>query len=795
MELDRPMRYILCLLLLLYCCSVPGEEIPKLDRPESELDSPVEVSCRANWESALKNKQSITVLRLSGDFLIDEDLKALPEFSKLKSLIILGIVSDGSCLKYLKDCKQLYHLECEFDDLLNNDNLKYLVAVSQLKSLSLNFDVCYSSDLVWLDRMTQLKSLHLCGACWVRRQSDFSFLRSLTQLEELDLCLDGTYYNQSLWDDDMSVHNSLQERFENNDSCIDDSLLKYLASLTKLKKLRLSWGSTDAGLDVLRHCKELETLDLSGCSITGTGFDFVRQTPHLKCLDLSDCRMLTDTGLKKISILKNLEELKLPDSTKLTLSGLRNLEKLVNLKSLSVFIKPQSYDCLKFLERLTNLENLKLYQSDFENEDTYDLDAATVIQDYSFYYLRNLTKLKTLDCSEIPITSAALRHLAKLKQLESIQLNCKTVDGYLFDRLLQFPRLKSFQMEGGYYICENENEEYDHQIFDQDLIKIAGLTELEELTLRGPQITGKGLAYLSGMKHLKSLSLYCCDIDDADVAVLENIDSLKELECCQVDYSDPFSAEPELAGISDLGLKAIGKMKNLESLSLIGNFQITDDGLAYLSSLTHLKTLYLDCTGITDEGLRHLSGLSELEDLSCRGSEVTFEGLVHLIGLKKLTDLSDMLTTPCSDKQLDICAKSWAIRNVMLNDNEFTDSGLNKLGEAYNLLSINLCKCPTITGAGFKSWSKQSPLTQVVFDECCNLTESGVAALKDIPRLKIVAFSKCDILTDSMLLQLKQCPGLLSIEVVNCPLITSEGIDELSRALPCCKIKKVNNRK
>jgi hypothetical protein len=93
--------------------------------------------------------------------------------------------------------------------------------------------------------------------------------------------------------------------------------------------------------------------------------------------------------------------------------------------------------------------------------------------------------------------------------------------------------------------------------------------------------------------------------------------------------------------MSELGLKALAKLgpRDLQSLLLCG-CEITEDGLAYLKSLTWLEHLDLSCNRISGEGLVHLEGMLLLERLEVWGCDLTVEGLAHLPPLPSLRDLA-----------------------------------------------------------------------------------------------------------------------------------------------------------
>ena len=82
--------------------------------------------------------------------------------------------------------------------------------------------------------------------------------------------------------------------------------------------------------------------------------------------------------------------------------------------------------------------------------------------------------------------------------------------------------------------------------------------------------------------------------------------------------------------ITDVGLKEVAKMQQLEGLGL-GYTQITDAGLKEVAKCTQLTNLDLEATQITDVGLKEVAKLEQLEWLGlshCK--QITKSGVAEL---------------------------------------------------------------------------------------------------------------------------------------------------------------------
>jgi hypothetical protein len=90
-----------------------------------------------------------------------------------------------------------------------------------------------------------------------------------------------------------------------------------------------------------------------------------------------------------------------------------------------------------------------------------------------------------------------------------------------------------------------------------------------------------------------------------------------------------------IPGRNDEVTKQLARFPRLEPVNL-GDWSVSDAGLANLSGLTDLTVLNLQRTQVTNAGLAHLSGLTKLQSLDLSGIQVTDLGLPHQKRLTKL---------------------------------------------------------------------------------------------------------------------------------------------------------------
>jgi hypothetical protein len=184
-------------------------------------------------------------------------------------------------------------------------------------------------------------------------------------------------------------------------------------------------------------------------------------------------------------------------------------------------------------------------------------------------------------------------------------------------------------------------------VTDNDLKALTPLASLVSLDLHGTRVTGSGLEALAHLKKLERLYLSDSALDDRDSGItdrgLKGVGKLRNLTILHLGGTH----------ISNAGVKNLAQLVNLRELSLMGT-DITDDGLKHLAALTSLTRLGLEFTKIGDDGLKQLAPLKNLSELSLWKTCISDQGLKHLISHKKLTQLGlfDTAVTANGVKQL-----------------------------------------------------------------------------------------------------------------------------------------------
>ncbi|HRU94961.1 MAG TPA: hypothetical protein P5195_07030 [Anaerolineae bacterium] len=222
----------------------------------------------------------------------------------------------------------------------------------------------------------------------------------------------------------------------------------------------------------------------------------------------------------------------------------------------------------------------------------------------------------------------------------------------------------------------------DRALFDPYLDCLTLFTGLMELNLERTDITGEGLSSLQD-QPLTWLSLQACK------------------------------------NLSDKGLEAVGRLRNLQYLDLSDCNGITAQGLWHLRALTELRVLRLErCTLLQEETLAPLAAIPRLEELDLSETRISGVGFLHfhhnrvlrrlsLEGCKRVT--SETVVHLLNLEALEVLHLGWTAMG---------DEALEHLKALPNLRKLDVSGCTRLTGDkldelrrhGVRVFSGESPV-------------------------------------------------------------------------------------
>jgi beta-lactamase regulating signal transducer with metallopeptidase domain len=226
-----------------------------------------------------------------------------------------------------------------------------------------------------------------------------------------------------------------------------------------------------------------------------------------------------------------------------------------------------------------------------------------------------------------------LAHINELPHLKGLMLFGGPADDKWLEPLRGHKQLELV------YFC------YPKKLTGTGIKHLATLPYLKTVLVSGPKIGDDVLLEIGRLPHIEALQFFG-RVTDRGVATLKGNSKLKTLTLGGILGSK----------LTDKCLQVAGSMPNMEELQLgiMGESDLTDEGLAQLTGLTKLKTLEVSGPNITDAGLVHLYAMKRLKSLTVNDTSVTQHGIEEL--KKHLPELK--VTSPVNESQKAEALKS-----------------------------------------------------------------------------------------------------------------------------------------
>jgi len=374
--------------------------------------------------------------------------------------------------------------------------------------------------------------------------------------------------------------------------------LEGLDRFTSLKKLYIE-GIEEESMDYLVQCTNLDTLFCNFC------FEEVSYAPLKALTGLKT--LYIDGGynaIKDLSVISNFTELENLSITCTDILNIGFVKDLENLKTLRLSENSK----LNNLEGIGTLENLEflelninsLYGDDPEYQEIGNLKNLKSLALHTVYELDFLYELDQLEELEVRLTFynnllEPISHMKNLKELTLAQFHTWPTDGEVFTVLYDLPQLKKLTIDAEQFdepvdqlfMVEGLEELYITSCyFETAPAKVAGGDNLKVLDLSGtgfgdnyngtleddqevlrlyceaaPNLEKLGLNYyavtdlsvLNGMKSLKDLKLYCCELTKIPESIFEGCEALETLNLSMNQFAD-LSFVKNLPNLKDLDI-------------------------------------------------------------------------------------------------------------------------------------------------------------------------------------------------------------------------------------------------
>lgn len=390
--------------------------------------------------------------------------------------------------------------------------------------------------------------------------------------------------------------------------CLTDCSLEALGGMTKLRKLDLSQCDliTDDGLDNLNNLSLLEELSLGWCRlISDSGLEVLVEQPNrsqaLRTLRLARCD-ITDVGLEYLKKLKQLEDLDLNGCTVGSLALGETLKELLYLTSLDISYCPGIL-CASWQGKINALRSLELCYSGVQNShlshlrslpllEILNLDSC-IVADWGIAHLVDnnvCPNLITLDLADTDISDAAMPKIAQFRHLRHLSLFYCNISNRGLSYLVSMKSLEVLNL--------------DSREIGNDGLKYLQDLPLTSLDLFSSRVTDIGCVYLSKIETLTSLELCGGGISDLGCSQIATMSSLTSLNLSQNE------------SITNCGAAALSALTNLEALNL-SNTSVNSNALKFFEGLLKLQSLAMYGCNDMDDSLTLSSLQSELPSLRC----------------------------------------------------------------------------------------------------------------------------------------------------------------------------------
>jgi len=308
-----------------------------------------------------------------------------------------------------------------------------------------------------------------------------------------------------------------------------------------------------------------------------------------------------------------------------------------------------------------------------------------------------------------------------------------------------------------------------------DLLAFSQFKNIELVLITGANGIEGGL---TGLKEWQSINrLFLNGVDNDSLSDLAGIKTITELWLSSSD-------------VDDAGLLALAKLPRLRSLKIFDKTKVTQDGIAHLSAIKTLESLYVHGFPEGPEKLKGLEQISKLSGLRSLELEkwVLFDRVHWIVKLQKLESLA-LYSTGLYEKDWQQLAELPNLRSLTVMHQPLTPDKLKRISQIASLTSVRLN-----TSANDKQLACLANLTQLnsLHFDGGSFTGRGFESLQGLKNFESLTLFETHI-TDDALEAIAKLPALTRLEIVNyehvAPKWSEAGLEQLRMAKPKLKIK------
>lgn len=371
------------------------------------------------------------------------------------------------------------------------------------------------------------------------------------------------------------------------------------------------------------------------------------------------------------------------------------------------------------------------------------------------------------------LSDAGLRHLARMPQLEALDLS-DYPGGTISDKGLESIRnllnLRRFQM------C------WQSGITDTGVANLAGCENLEDVNLLGSPTGDGAVRALSGKPHLHHFKTGRL-VTDSGLQLLHDFPIFKKWQGIEATFGlMSFSSEPNhllLDGpFTDRGLANLAGLDGIAGLTFFWHVSaMTSDGLASLANLPNLSFLGCQDELCNDTAMKHIAAIPGLRMLMGQGAVASDAGWAALSKSKTLEYIWGRDCPNFGNGGFSSLAQAPALRGMAISCRNVDDSALSALPQFPSLTGLMPMD---VSDDGFRHVGNCKNLENLW---CMYCRDTGDEATEHISRLSKLRtyYAGSTQITDRSLDLLSKMSSLEEIELYDCKKITNVGLALLAR--------------
>jgi hypothetical protein len=340
----------------------------------------------------------------------------------------------------------------------------------------------------------------------------------------------------------------------------------------------------------------------------------------------------------------------------------------------------------------------------FPVDELLDRLSSTPVTDRDFKVLRHCGNVRSISMRNEYVTGEFLKYWQSEVPLKGLRLyRSYQIQSSKLQRLADIQDLRDLVITHGELRWDLSAEELNpsnekYELDDAGLTFLTRLKGLRALELGACRVSGKAFSALAGMKDLERITLSGPSFNDEAMVELQKTNRLKRLILVDTSITDTgFRRMGPLASLEYLFLlrpkvtadsfAVIGKCNSLKHLS-VSNVPLGGDALHHLVGLDALTTLSLENTRVADEGLQYLSQLPSLREVNLSDCPINNDGLRHLGKVTSLTSLQ-LFRTLVSDDGLLHLKELQNLKEVSFVLSSATKEGVAELNEHLGLFQMD----------------------------------------------------------------------------------------------------------